>query len=101
MDTKLEKDDFMIQLLKYGANDLLMGGEGLTYDDLKTNLQIVGYQINTVEEHHKIWQVIRHAFVCPEGIGGDKTYYLSLESFFYLLDYIEGNKSKKSSRHAA
>ncbi len=101
MDTPLEKDEIMIQLLIYGAKDLLMGGEGLTYDDLKLNLQEIGYSVITIQEHQKIWQVIRQAFVYPEGIGGNRKYYLSLESFFYLLDHIEINDLEKSSKSAA
>ncbi|MCH9638082.1 MAG: hypothetical protein K0U40_01190 [Betaproteobacteria bacterium] len=101
MDTPLEKDEIMIQLLIYGAKDLLMGGEGLTYDDLKLNLQEIGYSVITIQEHQKIWQVIRQAFVYPEGIGGNRKYYLSLESFFYLLDHIEINDLEKSSKNAA
>ncbi len=101
MNTLLEKDDLMIQLLIFGAEDLLMGGEGLTYDDLKSNLQDIGYQMITIEEHQKVWQVIRQAFIYPEGIGGNKKYYLSLESFFYLLDHIEINNLAKPSQYAA
>lgn len=101
MNTLLEKDDIMIQILVYGAKDLLMGGEGLTYDDLKANLQEIGYSIITIQEHQKIWQIIRQAFVYPEGIGGNRKYYLSLESFFYLLDHIEINDLEKSSQYAA
>ena len=101
MDTPLEKDEVMIQLLIYGAKDLLMGGEGLTYDDLKSSLQEIGYSVITIQEHQKIWQVIRQAFVYPEGIGGNQKYYLSLESFFYLLDHIEINDLEKSSKNAA
>jgi len=101
MNTLLEKDDIMIQILVYGAKDLLMGGEGLTYDDLKSNLQEIGYSITTIQEHQKIWQIIRQAFVYPEGIGGNRKYYLSLESFFYLLDHIEIIDLEKSSKYAA
>jgi hypothetical protein len=87
-----EKDDFIFQLLKYGANDLSVGINGLTYNELKSNLQDLGYKIETMEEHQKIWQVIRESFVYPEGIGGNKKYYLSLDSFFNLLDYLELNE---------
>jgi hypothetical protein len=84
-----DKDEFVIELLKYGATDLSIGCRGLTYDDIKAGMQAFGYQIETPEEHQKIWQVIREAFVFPEGMGGDKRYYLSLDSFFNLLDYME------------
>jgi hypothetical protein len=101
MNTLLEKDDLMIQLLVCGAKDLLMGGEGLTYDDLKSNLQEIGYQVTTAEEHQKVWQVIRQTFVYPDGIGGNRKYYLSLESFFYLLDHIDISDLERPSKYAA
>lgn len=88
-ETLLVQDDFIFHLLKYAANDLVIGNYGLTYNDLKSSLQDLGYQIETIEEHQKIWQLIREAFVYPEGIGGDKKYYLSLDYYFNLLDYLE------------
>lgn len=34
-------DEFLIQVLTYGAIDLSMGGRGLTYDDLKSKCKHV------------------------------------------------------------
>lgn len=95
-----ENDNFFIQVLKSGANDLAMGSEGLTYDDIKSEMQSSGYRIDIFEEHQKIWQVIREAFIYPDGIGEKRKYYLSLDSFFNFLDYIELNDSKNpQNRH--
>lgn len=94
-------DDFLIQVLKYGANDLSMGGEGLTYDDLKSEMQAFGYSIETFEEHERIWQIIREAFVYPEGMGGCRKYYLSLDAFFNFLDYVEVNELENHQEYAS
>lgn len=94
-------DDFLIQVLAYGANDLSMGGKGLTYDDIKSGMQAFGYSIETFEEHERIWQIIREAFVYPEGIGGRRKYYLSLESYFYFLDYMEINELDHHQKYAS
>ena len=94
-------DDFLIQVLAYGANDLSMGGEGLTYDDIKSGMQAFGYSIETFEEHERIWQIIREAFVYPEGIGSGRKYYLSLEFYFYFLDYMEINELDNNQKYAS
>lgn len=96
-----KREEIMFQLLKHGAEDLLLGGGGLTYDDLRTNLQELGYQVITADEHQEIWEIIRESFVYPNGIGGDCTYYLSLESLFYLLDHLETTELEDSSQYAA
>ena len=49
----LVKDDFIFQLLKYGANDSAIGNNCLTYNELKSNMQDLGYKIETLEEHQK------------------------------------------------
>lgn len=94
-------DDFLIQVLTCGAIDLSMGGRGLTYDDLKAEMQAYGYSIETFEEHERIWQIIREAFVYPEGIGGCRKYYLSLESYFNFLDYVEVNELDNRQKYAS
>ena len=94
-------DDFFIQVLAYGANDLSMGGDGLTYGDIKSGMQAFGYSIETLEEHERVWKIIRKAFVYPEGLGGCRKYYLSLESYFVFLDYMENNDSEHHQKHAS
>ncbi len=94
-------DDFLIQVLTCGAIDFSMGGRGLTYDELKAEMQAYGYRIETFEEHERIWRIIRKAFVYPEGIGGRRKYYLSLESYFYFLDYVEVNESDNRQKYAS
>ena len=101
MSDYFDSEDVMFQLLKQGANDLLLGGEGLTYEDIRNNLNEMGYQIITTEEHQMVWQIIREAFVYPNGIGTDCKYYLSLESLFYLLDHIEISELEESSQNVA
>lgn len=94
-------DDFLIQVLAYGANDLSMGGDGLSFDDIKSGMQAFGYSVETFEEHERIWQIIREAFVYPEGIGGGRKYYLSLESYFDFLDHMEINASDNHQKYAS
>ena len=94
-------DDFLIQVLAYGANDLSMGGDGLTYDDIKSGMQAFGYSVETFEEHERVWQIIREAFVYPEGLGGCRKYYLSLESYFDFIDYMEVNELDNNQKYAS
>lgn len=101
LDNMFKDDDFFIQVVKYGANDFLTGGKGLTYDDLKSKMQAFGYRVETLEEHEKIWQVIREAFVYPEGMGGCRKYYLSLDYFFSFLDYVELNELENYQKYAS
>lgn len=94
-------DELLIQVLAYGANDLSMGGEGLTYDDIKSGMQSFGYSIETFEEHEIIWQFIREYFIYPDGIGGSRKYFLSLESYFYFIDYMETNELEDHQQYAS
>ncbi len=69
-----------------------MGGEGLTYDDIKSGIQAFSYNVETFEQHEKLSQIIRENFIYPDGISGYRKYYLSMKSYFNFTDYLEINE---------
>ena len=92
-----EKDDFVIKMLKYGAEDLSSGGDGITVNDLKEKLEKDGYSFKEPKGNFKLGYILKHAF---KQLRSDGKHCLQIESYFNLLEYIELKEARQSSKRA-
>lgn len=96
----MQTEDIYISAMRYGCDNL---NTGVTIDEVREHLKAKGFVFDSVEEGQRFSYIFNNVYSGPTGKGfrSEQKCYITIESYFKLLEYEELSHARESSKSAA